>query len=212
MAASAAGERATLERALLARVEEITTGVPAVDEFAALRDRVAELAARPAVDESLRAQVDELATRLDAAASVGESMESLRQTFAALDAARAEDARATSERLGASSRRSPPSTISQRRSTPRRPSAIRWRACVRRLPRSTLRGQRTRVRRASGWGARAGARLLRRSHGKARRSGGRRRFGRELAPDVCRAGRCAGRGHACDERAAGGTRAGARVV
>ena len=99
VAASAAGERATLERALLARVEEITTGVPAVDEFAALRDRVAELAARPAVDESLRAQVDELATRLDAAASVGESMESLRQTFAALDAARAEDARATSERL-----------------------------------------------------------------------------------------------------------------
>ena len=37
VAASAAGERATLERALLTRVEEMaTTGVPAVDEFAAL--------------------------------------------------------------------------------------------------------------------------------------------------------------------------------
>ena len=99
VAESVADERASLERALLARVEEITTTVPAVDEFAELRSRVDELAARPALDETLGAQVAELASRLDAAAAIGESVESLRQTFAALDAARASDARATTERL-----------------------------------------------------------------------------------------------------------------
>ncbi len=99
VAESAAGERASLEQALLARVDEITTSVPAADDFTALRGRVDELAARPVADETLRAQISELTERLDAAASVGDSVESLRQTFASLDAARANDARATGERL-----------------------------------------------------------------------------------------------------------------
>ena len=212
VAASAAGERATLERALLARVEEITTGVPAVDEFAALRDRVAELAARPAVDESLRAQVDELATRLDAAASVGESMESLRQTFAALDAARAEDARATSERLQGIEQ----ALASFGDLTARVDAAAAAGDSVESLRQTfaALDAARAEDTRATSERLQGSSRRSRRStiSRQGRRSGGRRRFGRELAPDVCRAGRCAGRGHACDERATGGTRAGARVV
>ena len=49
--------------------------------------------------EQALASFDDLTARLDAAAAAGDSVESLRQTFAALDAARANDALATGARL-----------------------------------------------------------------------------------------------------------------
>jgi len=99
IAESTAGERASLEQTLHARVEELAAATPSTGEVAELRTRLEELAARPAVDDGLRARVEDLSARLEQALAVAGSHEELRRAVAELRATHADAANAVPERL-----------------------------------------------------------------------------------------------------------------
>jgi chromosome segregation ATPase len=99
LAESAATDRAAVEQALHARIEQLVASVPATGDVAELRLRVEELAQRPAVDDGLRARLDDLGGRVEQMLGAVESQEELRQAVAELQGSRTEEAAAIADRL-----------------------------------------------------------------------------------------------------------------
>jgi hypothetical protein len=104
IAASSADDRASLEQALLARVDEFTAMSGPHDDVAEVRGRLDELAARPVADEELRARVDALERRAASELSDAGSAARLDELAARLAAAAAgaeQSLRADLDRLAA---------------------------------------------------------------------------------------------------------------
>ena len=99
LAESAAGERASLERALHARVDEVVAAVPAADDVASLQARLEELAARPVADDELRARVEELVDRVERTGAAAEAHRELHDAVARLETTHVEGSTAAEARL-----------------------------------------------------------------------------------------------------------------
>ncbi len=97
LAEAVAGERASIEQVLAARLGELAARVPAASEVEELRARLEEIAGRLSEDDELRARVAELSRRLEAAVestAVEERLAGLQQR---LDASLAGSAELLSE-------------------------------------------------------------------------------------------------------------------
>ncbi len=99
LAESAATDRAAVEHALHVRIEQLVASVPAPGDVAELRQRVEELAQRPAVDDGLRGRLDDLGGRVEQMLGAVESQEELRHAVAELQGSRAEEAATIADRL-----------------------------------------------------------------------------------------------------------------
>lgn len=86
---STAAERASLEEALMARVEEIASSEAPRQELAELRARVDQVALMPSEDDAVRQRVEALASRLDALGGLETSIDDVRELILGVDAAQA---------------------------------------------------------------------------------------------------------------------------
>lgn len=101
-AEASAAQNETFERSLMDRVHEMVgVTAPVVDELSTLSQRIDEVAARPVVDDGVRASIDELRQRLDAAVTAAADIAGLSQRLDALEGVQAEDYGQTISRLDA---------------------------------------------------------------------------------------------------------------
>ena len=96
---SASSERQSLSEALLARVEEITATTPRAEEMESLRAQLDEVAARPAVDDTLRDRVGRLSERMDRLGEVEATVSHVRTALDNHENVRVNDALANGARL-----------------------------------------------------------------------------------------------------------------